>query len=152
MERGPVSLFADCCSRCHGPSGVFYGESFARLNDAKLQQIVSEMMKGPAGLTPTPVEEEAMLAYNRSLRDKRPFVCIRNGRAVLSARQEMLRGEVTPGATVVIVRVGSLTKATVEGATWTLANAPRPPFQVVATSRSRESRFTFPAQQWSEGR
>ena len=150
LTDGPVSTFERACSRCHGPHGSSFGDDFARLADERLLEFVEKMMQGPAQLQPTPVQLEAMAAYQRSLRDGRPFICVTNAAAFLSGKDTALQGEVTPGASVQLKKTGARTTAAIEGMVWTLAQPPRTPLVLIASDGSLQVRLDFPAAIWSK--
>ena len=114
----PISYFERSCANCHGSFGMFYGETFAAgLDDAALVRVVGQMVRGPAQSTLDPLSMEALTAFHRSLRDrpKRPFV------AVTSTSGGKLRGEVSPGSSVVVLVGDQSVRANVDGFEWTAA-------------------------------
>jgi mono/diheme cytochrome c family protein len=150
LIEGPVTTFERACAGCHGPQGAFHDESLAKMADDKLREMVEQMMRGPGQLQPTPVQLEAMIAYQRSLRDRRPFACVTNAAAFLSGKDIALQGEVSPGASVQSDKAGARIAATVNGMVWTLAQPPRPPFAVIASKGPLQVQIDFPAEIWSK--
>jgi hypothetical protein len=150
LAAGPITLFERACARCHGPAGSLYGDEFAGLDDRTLADRVAAMMEGPGGLNPTPAELAGMVAYQKALRDKRPFACILNGTDAKAGRTAVLCGEVTRGASLEIRRNSASLAADVQATNWTVSNPPPPPFDVAARIGSSEARFAFPASQWSD--
>ena len=96
----PVSTFESSCARCHGPEGAFYGDSFGRLPDEELEKFVTDMMKGPAGLDPNPMDIDAMVAYNQSLTKKKPFIFLSS--IDTTDVGIIFSGECTPGISLII--------------------------------------------------
>ena len=76
VKYPPVSTFKSSCTRCHGPQGRSFGDTFAGLPDKELKRFVGIMMKGPGGLNPNQADVEAMTAYNRALAKHKPFLFI----------------------------------------------------------------------------
>jgi len=150
LVAGPVTTFEEACSRCHGPQGAFHGEELASLTDEKLREVVEKMMKGPSQLQPTLEQIEAMAAYQRSLRDRRPFLCVTNGAAFSAGRDIALRGEATPGSAVSLGKGETVLAASSEQFTWSVQNAPRPPFTVVAVHGETAIQLEYPAHLWSK--
>ena len=115
-----------------------------------MRETVEKMMRGPAQLQTTPVQIEAMAAYQRALRDQRPFICVTNAAAFLSGKDTALQGEATPGVAVSLSKGDTALKADSEELRWSVPNAPRPPFTVVAVQGETTIRLTYPSQLWSE--
>lgn len=150
LVEGPLTTFERACSRCHGPQGSFFGEHFAKLNDEGIYEQTEEMMRGPAQLDPDRPRVEAMAAFLRALRDHRPFICVTNAQAFASGREAVLRGEVTPGASVVLEKGLVKVDAGVEQRVWTIASPPQPPFVLRARAGDGEVKIDFPARGWSQ--
>lgn len=150
LDPGPIVQFEQACSRCHGPQGSFYGEEFGHLEPAALEAMVLQMMEGPAGLSPTRRQLEAMVAYHKALHAASPFVVITNAKAFAAGRDKEIRGEATPETTVEIHKGGQVIRAKTDDLTWTVPAAPQPPFVVVARRQGRQAAAEFPRQQWSE--
>ena len=100
----PVSTFRSACSRCHGPQGSFFGDSFGELPDKELVRFVGLMMKGPGGLNPTKSDIEAMTAYHRALAKKRPFIFITKVDTLSNGVN--YSGESMPGTIISLSSVG----------------------------------------------
>lgn len=150
LVEGPLTTFDRACSRCHGPQGSFYGSSFEKLSDDQLHHSVEEMMRGPAQLEPTALQIDAMAAYQRALRDHRPFICVTNAAAFTSRQETALHGEATPGASVTLAKGSATLPARVDQQTWSIAAPPRPPFTLRAEAGGANSKLNFPARLWSE--
>jgi len=150
LVEGPLSVFDKTCSRCHGPQGSSFGSSFERLSDDQLRHSVEEMMRGPAQLQPTALQIDAMTAYQRALRDHRPFICVTNAAAFTSGSDAALHGEATPGASVTLTKGLTTVPASVDQQTWSIAAPPRPPFALRAEAGGANSKLDFPARLWSE--
>jgi len=101
VQYPPVSTFESGCARCHGPQGSFYGASFGKLPDAKLKKFVKDMMKGPAGLKPTPSDIDAMTAYNQAIAAQKPFVFIADIDTLKTGVQ--FSGECMPGNRLLMI-------------------------------------------------
>lgn len=151
LSPGPVLLFEESCARCHGPQGSFYGQEFAKLDDAHLRQAVTDMMRGPAGLDPSLADIAAMVAYHRALRETGLFVVATNAGRFAGGKDRSLQGEVTPGAAVEIHKDRDVVPAQVQDMTWTVANPPAMPFSVVAKDGGKRVQFPFPRRQWNGG-
>ncbi len=104
VKYPPVSTFRSTCSRCHGPQGTFFGDSFGELPDKELERFVGLMMRGPGGLNPTQSDIAAMTAYNRALAKKRPFIFITKVDTVSNGVN--YSGESMPGTIISLSSVG----------------------------------------------
>ncbi|MBN1361733.1 MAG: cytochrome c [Sedimentisphaerales bacterium] len=100
LSLPPVSTFEDACARCHGPEGSFYGEGFAEPAGRELKVVVREMMEGPAFLTPSATDVDAMVAYHRALAAGEPFLCVTAYQPATATAPGRWVGEATPGAWV----------------------------------------------------
>jgi cytochrome c553 len=96
----PVASFRDYCARCHGYEGAAYGKDFANIGEDSLEDVIEDMMFGPAGLNPDSISIAAMVAYNRALSRKVPFAVVLNARSFLDKRDSALSIEASPGALV----------------------------------------------------
>lgn len=146
LALGPIETFEDACARCHGPEGSFYGEAFASMPDEELHEIVREMMVGPAFLSPSEPEVDAMAAYHRALAAGEPFICVTN--AVAEGDDATLRGEVSPGATLSVDPEGPITREPGE-IHWSM---PAPAGAVTFTASQEQSsavELPYPALLWT---
>ena len=97
----PLAYFNANCSRCHGENGAFYADNFAHdRDDASLREIIDEMASGPGQAPLNPAELDAVAAWHRALRDKKPFVII--VKSEKNGDNWQLSGEVSPGAALQI--------------------------------------------------
>jgi cytochrome c553 len=101
LNLSPVSLFHSNCARCHGEEGVSYGKDFAHITDDSLRNAVNDMMFGPAGVNPDSIEIEAMIAYARSLKDKKPFADFMNLKSFLNRKEDILRVDASPRSVLI---------------------------------------------------
>jgi hypothetical protein len=118
----------------------------------ELRQMVKQMLEGPAGMRPSEIVVDAMVAYHRALDDDRPFLCVTNGETYLAGKADTLKGEVTPGATVTIEANGKTVSVLVAGHGWTLANPPCPPIRIIARQVQAQTVLRFPDSMWSHAR
>lgn len=115
----PLTYFEDNCSRCHGPYGSFYGDTFGKkLTPEQLHRVVDEMAAGPGNAPLQGAELEAQVAYHRSLIDGKPFLILteikeENG-------QHILHGEATPDSQVELLINDVPTPAKLEGHRWSI--------------------------------
>lgn len=110
----PLAYFNQNCARCHGEYGSFYPENFAaERDDASLHAIIEEMAEGPAQAPLAPAELDAVAAWHRALRDKKPFVVI--VKAEKTGEGWQLSGEISPNATLQI----NGKSVEVNGSNWT---------------------------------
>lgn len=134
---GPLSYFQQACSRCHGPNGANYGDTFgADLSDTDLHQMVEDMAAGPGG---KPLEGEslnAQVAFHRSLVDRHPFVIVTH------FDQRNLQGETIPGAMIQITVNGKSYDATVSGHRWTIQFPPDIQLSQIQVSATRQDKKT----------
>lgn len=149
LASGPMSVFEMHCARCHGPYGTFYGQGFGQMPEHDLEEVVVEMLEGPAGLETDETSVAAMMAYHRALGEANPFLCVTNGPAVLSGKADTLHGEVTPDSTVEIRTNDQTRKATVDGHTWSISDPPDAPFEIHARNNQGETTLSFPGNAWS---
>lgn len=97
----PIAYFNQNCARCHGENGSFYEKDFApNKSDADLRAAIDEMAEGPAQMPLAPAELDAVAAWHRAIRDKKPFVIIVKSEKTATGWQ--LSGEISPGATLQI--------------------------------------------------
>ncbi len=97
----PLAYFNQNCARCHGEFGSFYGDDMGKdRDDASLREVIDEMASGPGQAPLTPTELDAVTAWHRALRDKKPFVVIVKAEKTDAGWQ--LSGEVSPDATLQI--------------------------------------------------
>lgn len=137
VDFKPIGYFNDRCGSCHGDYGSFWGDGFARdLDDTELRSIVKEMADGPAQ---APLDDQslaALVAYHRSLVNGAPFLILTHHEG------NTLRGEVTPGSSVVIEQENQKVSAKVDGHTWTATlrnhNAPS---TITATNKDKTTRL-----------
>lgn len=148
LAAGPIATFAAHCTRCHGPHGSLYPPAFFKMNEAELAQLIDEMMRGPAQLTPAPADVAAMTAHHRALQQKRPFVIVTNAAAFAAGKEGELRGEVTPGATLTARAGERELSVVIDGHTFRIADVPRGEVVLIARMSDAESRVRFPAEQW----
>ena len=110
----PLAYFNQNCARCHGVNGAFYEKDFAKnKSDADLHAVIEEMAEGPAQAPLAPAELDAVAAWHRAIRDKKPFVII--VKSEKTATGWRLSGEISPGATLQI----NEKEVEVEGSSWT---------------------------------
>lgn len=107
LSLPPVSTFESACARCHGPEGSFFGPGFANPEHADLAVIVREMMEGPAALSPSDADVEAMVAYHRALAADEPFFCVTAYEPATATTPGRLQGEATPQAVVFFYTVSA---------------------------------------------
>jgi hypothetical protein len=94
----PVFTFEENCSRCHGHTGSAYGEHFADLKYDSLKNIITDMMIGPAGLSPDSIEIEAMVTYNQFINKHKPFATVINAKSFLDGKTDTLLVETSLNA------------------------------------------------------
>lgn len=100
-QFAPLAYFNANCARCHGEYGSFYDDNFAHdRDDASLRAVIDEMAAGPGQAPLTPAELDAVTAWHRALRDKKPFVVI--VKSEKNGDNWQLSGEISPGATLQI--------------------------------------------------
>jgi hypothetical protein len=136
VSVGPLTFFEDRCARCHGAGGSLYALPFKAAGDRELRAEVARMVTGPARAWLDPATLEALTAFHRSIRDRRPFV------AVLVPGPGM-RGEATPGAAVRARIDGAWFEATRADVAWEIpgSSAPRHEAVVEATLDGRTTRL-----------
>lgn len=147
LTLAPVSTFEESCANCHGPQGSFYGEAFAQLAEPELREFVHDMMVGPAFLSPTEVEVDAMTAYHRALSAGEPFICIsaleRAGDGVT------VRGECTPDAALRLAAPREQAIAAESDGRWQLVLDAPAPLELQAAREDNSSRLAYPPRQWT---
>ncbi|MFW6108581.1 MAG: hypothetical protein ACOC8D_02080 [bacterium] len=150
LGRGPMAIFDNECTRCHGVYPEFYRKDLQTLHGQRLRETLVEMMRDRSQLEASEADVDAMVAYHEALRKNALFLCVCNG-AEAAAGAATLRGEVTAGAAVELRKDGEARPVSVEGSAWTLAGPPAPPFELVARKGQAEVRLAFPRQQWATG-
>ncbi len=115
----PLAYFDQNCARCHGENGSFYGDTFAQgQSDAQLREAITEMAEGPGQAPLNAAQLDAVAAWHRALRDKKPFVVVVKSEKVEAGVQ--LSGEVSSGATLQI----NGEDVEVKGTQWTFCVEP----------------------------
>jgi hypothetical protein len=147
LGRGPMDIFDNVCTRCHGVYPDLYRKDVQKHHGAELRAILTKMMRERSKLEASEADVDAMAAYHEALRGDDLFLCILNGQAATGGA-DVLRGEVSPRAKVEIVKDRAPREAEVRGYSWRLADPPVPPFEVVARRRDAVLRLPFPARQW----
>lgn len=110
-----ITYFQDHCASCHGPYARFAGPQYSRsLSDTALVRKIEEMAAGPGRSPLDAAGLAAQTAYHRSLVQGTPYV------SITARENDGLRGEVTPGATVVVVVGGDSHSAIVEAHRWSV--------------------------------
>jgi hypothetical protein len=150
LPTGPLTRHEQTCARCHGPQGMFHGDAFRRLGPAELAAAVERMWTQTAGLPPAPAEQAAMVAYHQALQAGRPFMCLTNAASFYAGREDVLRGEVTPGATPRATAGGRELSVRVDGARFALPGCPRGPVLIRARLGAYEALLEAPRRTWSE--
>ncbi len=148
LEHGPLTVYDNHCSRCHGANGSLYGESFYKLSEEHMEYDVYDMMIGPAQLKPTTAEVEAMNQYHFALQHKMPFAGITNAESFLSNQTRTLQGEVTPNTEIRISKNDQSFPIEPNGQRWQISNPPQPPFTILIKRNDQTLTYPFPAQQW----
>ena len=139
----PLAYFNANCARCHGENGAFYEKDFGHdKSDASLRAIIDEMAAGPGQAPLSPAELDAVAAWHRALRDKKPFIVIVKSEKVEAGWQ--LSGEVSPGATLEI----NGKAVEVKGANWTFC-APNGPVKLRATRGEAVTELDADAASWA---
>ena len=100
ISLSPVPTFQENCSRCHGDEGSAYGKDFGNLRDDSLKQVVEDMMFGPGALNPDSTEIKAMVSYNKSIKDNKPFASIINSKSFLDGKDKSLKISASPKAEI----------------------------------------------------
>lgn len=130
----PISTFEKACAHCHGRAGALFLRPFHHRGDA-LKVIVEEMMIGPAQLSPSPSDIDAMVSYHQAIVLDKPYVIITNAQSFMAGATSTLRGQVSQGASVRIVADDNIVPVACDGVDWYLENAPSPPLRVEAESQ-----------------
>ncbi len=96
----PVPTFQENCSRCHGDEGSAYGKNFGNLKEDSLKLVVEDMMFGPGALNPDSEEIDAMVSYNKSIKNNKPFASIINSKSFLDGKDKSLKISASPKAEI----------------------------------------------------
>ncbi len=145
----PVSAFKNYCSRCHGDEGSAYGKSFADMKDDSLRSIVENMMFGPGGLNPDSTEVEAMVSYNKFLKNKTPFAVALNSKSFIDGKDKFIEFETTPGSKLEVIDKEVAVENT--GNIWRLNFDPLKikNIKISVTKNKTISLLEFPAEMWT---
>lgn len=151
ISLSPVSTFEKQCSRCHGYEGKDYGKDFSELTDKKLKNYVEDMMFGPAFLSPTIVELDAMFAYNKSIQNKKPFASVVNAKSFLEGKEKELKINITQGAELSIDKNKGIEIEKGEEV-WKLSydSGKVNKLKITVTRNGISSSLIFPDKLWSE--
>lgn len=149
LKAGPLAVYDNHCSRCHGKNGSLYGSSFYTLDQHDLEYEIYDMMTGPAQLKPSTAEVEAMNQYHYAIQHKIPFACINNAESFYKTASNTLSGETTPNTSIKLMKDHQEIPAEITKYKWTVQNPPKPPFTVYVSNTDHTLTFDFPAQQWT---
>ncbi len=100
ISLSPVPTFQENCSRCHGDEGSTYGKNFGNLSEDSLKMVVEDMMFGPGALNPDSTEINAMVSYNKSIMENKPFASVINSKSFLDGKDKSLKISATPKAEI----------------------------------------------------
>ena len=100
ISLSPVPTFQENCSRCHGDEGSAYGKGFGNLSTYSLRGVVEDMMFGPGALNPDSTEINAMVSYNKSIMENKPFASVINSKSFLDGKDKSLKISATPKAEI----------------------------------------------------
>ncbi len=100
ISLSPVPAFQENCSRCHGDEGSAYGKNFGNLSEDSLKMVVEDMMFGPGALNPDDAEIDAMVSYNKSLKQNKPFASVINSKSFLDGKDKSLKISASPKAEI----------------------------------------------------
>ena len=149
ISISPVSAFKEYCSRCHGEEGSSYGKGFGNLKDDSLKMVTEDMMFGPAGLNPDETEIEAMVSYNKSLKNNKPFATVLNAKSFLNGKDKCLEIETSPGAK--LETNNNDIKINESRNVWKLSYDQNKisKVEIIVKRKNTSSMFTFPAELWT---
>ncbi len=147
---GPVTQFAQSCSRCHGAHGALYGAAFAALDEPALAAKIREMMEHNAQLRPTATDVAAMVAHHRALQRRRPFLCVTNGAAYAAGRETVLRGECAGVERVTAEVNGRAVPVAMDGDRFEVALGGASGVVLRAENSAGAVTLDFPRRQWTE--
>ena len=114
LTQGPVTYFANQCSRCHGPSGSNYVlDSLRKRTSVSLKHEISEMASGPGQMPLKGRDLDAQVALHEAIMKGIPFL------SLTKVSGTSISGEVV-GTNKVLLRQGArVISARVVDATWT---------------------------------
>ena len=150
FSKSPIKTFKESCSRCHGNEGSAYGKNFAVMNDDSLKEIISMMMYGPAQLTPSQEDIEAMVAYNKAISSKKPFGIAMNSKSFIDGRQDSLVLSLSINAKLDVNN--KQVRIEIVGNDYELFYDSKKvkEINITVTRDNRFSSFSFPKQLWSK--
>ncbi len=150
ISLSPIPTFKENCARCHGDEGSAYGKNFANLSSDSLKLIIDDMMFGPGGLSPDEVEIAAMISYNKSLSENKPFASVENSKSFLEGKDKGLKISSSPHAKISIDNHAVKVDSTKGG--WRLFYDPNKIKEIKITiSRNDSSAFIdFPNELWTK--
>ncbi|MCC6485305.1 MAG: hypothetical protein IT209_10710 [Armatimonadetes bacterium] len=111
----PVDYFQAKCASCHGKYGAMMLKTIVKRSDAQLKQDVQQMAAVHSRAPLSGDRLSAEIAYNRSLKDGKPFVIL------TSATSSRLAGEMTPGSAVTVKSGATSLKASASGHQWSVS-------------------------------
>jgi len=150
LSRSPINTFKESCSRCHGTEGSAYGKGFAEMRDDSLKEIISMMMNGPAQLKPGQVDVDAMVAYNKSIRSKKPFAVALNSKSFFEEKTDNLLVSISAETKLSIKDKEVKVEETENG--YRLFYDPKKikNLKITLTRDNISASFNFPEKLWSE--
>jgi hypothetical protein len=151
ISKSPVFTFRKYCSRCHGDEGKAYGKDFANMKDNELKKLIEDMMFGPASLTPKEIEIEAMTAYHKSLKDKKPFAVALNSKSFLNGKENSLIISASPESKIKTHPENNVKIVQGED-NWKIFYDPTmiKKIEIIVTKNNVSSAFSFPDKLWTE--
>ena len=149
ISLSPVPTFQENCSRCHGDEGSAYGKGFGDLKDDSLEEVVEDMMFGPGALDPDTTEIKAMVSYNKSIKENKPFASVINSKSFLDGKDKSLKISASPNTQVKVDN--SAVKVVSADGIWNLNYDPNKikGIKIIVTRNKNSSTLKFPKELWT---
>ena len=149
ISLSPIPTFQENCSRCHGDEGSAYGKGFGNLREDSLEAVVEDMMFGPGALNPVSTEIKAMVSYNKSIKENKPFASVINAKSFLDKKDKTLKISASPKAEIDVNN--NDVKVVLSNGIWNLSYNPKKIIDLkITVSRNKiSSTLKFPEQMWT---
>lgn len=149
ISIAPVLTFRESCSSCHGEEGKYYSPILVKMKDNEIKKRVEEMMFDNAFLNPNKIEIEAMYAYVKSIKEKKPYASVINSKSFLEGKDKSLRIDVSPNTKI---SADSKIKIEKEKNIWKLSYDSKKikQLKITLTQNDVSSSFVFPEEIWSK--
>ena len=146
----PLDEFHDHCANCHGYEGINYQKTFKDLKGKEFRNKIEDMMFGPAFLSPTKSDIDAMVAYNKAIQRNVPFAIVINAKTFSGGKDDTLRIEGSSDSEIG-VRESDAVTIKKDKTVWKIVprSGTTKKLTITITRKGVSSSFVFPEELWS---